>query len=373
MVNPEFEDLLDRNAGEFLADPEASAAGGGAGGAVFQHLGAELERVFAEESPRLSSSAQTRHLAALKYRAAVRRGAPALNFAWLRHALPRWAQVAAVAIVVVILANGMTVASASSLPGSPLYPVKRLAEQSNVLLATTPGERARIWMNLAGRRLDEVQRLLATEPHVNPIALDDIDESILRALTEVAGTRGTERIALLKQIIQLSVREQTVLDELAQTAPSDDRDRFEQTARLMEDVAHIAGTAQSSLGVPLSTPTNTATSTASPTTTETESPTETGTAEPTDTEAPPTLAPPTSEPPVENDGHQGPTGETPTLGSQAQDGSGHNHQPAATTQPQKTEPSEGDWNPSPAPSKSQTPQREPTENSQPSRSRTPDN
>lgn len=369
----EFDDLVDRLIGRSTGrDMPGSPDDADDREAAYQHLGSEIVRVLAQESPRLSSSAHAQHLATLRSRAAAKRKASATNLGWLRRAAPRWAQVAAVALVVVIMANGITVASAGSLPGSPLYPVKRLAEQSNILLATTPGERAGIWMNLAGRRLDEVQRLLATEPHVDAIAMDDIDESILRALTEVASTRGTERIALLQQIIELSVREQTVLDELAQNAPSDDRDRFEQTARLMEDVAHIAGTAQSSLGTPISTPTRTSTSTSLPTLTETESPTETGTSEPTDTEAPAQIVPATDSPPVENDVQQAPAGESPTAETKS-DGEGQNRRPAATSQPSKTGPPESGDYATPAPSKSQSPEREPTDNPVPTKSSTRDN
>lgn len=259
-MDPELDEELDRRISDLLAGNGRSRTGAGEKElGPYEDLAAQVARVMTEESPRPSTAAQVRNLAFLRARAAEKRAARHFDIAWFLHAAPRWVQIAAVAIVVVITANGITVASASSLPGSPLYSVKRLAEQSNVFLAPTAGERARIWMNLASRRLDEVQRLVALEPRVDPGTLDAIDESILHALTEIAGTRGTERIALLQQIVELSVREQNVLDELSLEASVDDRVRFQQTVRLMANVANFADAAQSNPQLPPSTPTSTET------------------------------------------------------------------------------------------------------------------
>jgi hypothetical protein len=380
-VDPEFDELVDRNISESLAGQAEPGQGEIEDrGAGYRRLASEISRVLTEESPRLTTAAESRHLAQLRARAKAKRGGPSLSFRWLLHAAPRWAQVAAVAVVVVLLANGITVASASSLPGSPLYPVKRLAEQSNVFFTPTAGERALIWMDLASRRLDEVQRVLAIQPRVDPKALDDIDESILHALTEIAATRGPERIALLKQIIQLSLREQNVLDDLAQEASSDDRTRFQQSAQLLEDVAHIADSAQTNLVLP--TNTLTATGTETGTATATGSPTETGT--PTDTmtstPVPPTVTPtpsalpPTDTPTVESQssGGGGASGPVPGPSSTTQKEGGPNDQPTATPEHRETEPGDGEKTGTPGPWKTGTPEHQKTETPDAQRTRTPD-
>ncbi len=240
----------------------------------YEHLAGEVTRVLMEESPRLAPSVQARQLAqiraqALQKRRAVHTG-PRWDFAWFLRAMPRWIQVAAIAVIVVLVANGITVASASSLPGSPLYLVKRLAEQSNLFLSPNAGQRARVWMNLASIRLDEAQRVLANGQRVDPAILDAVDQSIFNALAEIAGTRGAERVDLLKQITQLAMRQQLVLDELAPKASPTDRARFEQTSRLLGGVATLAGAAESNPSLPLVpavAPTATETPTVKPTAT----------------------------------------------------------------------------------------------------------
>lgn len=380
-MDPELDEELDRRISDLLAGNGRSRTGAGEKElGPYEDLAAQVARVMTEESPRPSTAAQVRNLALLRARAAEKRAARHFDIAWFLHAAPRWVQIAAVAIVVVIIANGITVASASSLPGSPLYPVKRLAEQSNVFLAPTAGERARIWMNLASRRLDEVQRLVALEPRVDPGTLDAIDESILHALTEIAGTRGTERIALLQQIVELSVREQNVLDELSLEAPDDDRVRFQQTVRLMANVAHFADAAQSNPALPLSTPTSTETTSPSerdgiPTATSPSSPTFTAippseTPSPTpDPSATPSLQEPSSTPaspvvqPTRGEPSDTPGGDSGKE-AQPQKTDGPEHENGDTPQPHKTE--------SPDPEKTDSPDREKTVAPQPQRTQPPD-
>jgi hypothetical protein len=393
-VDPEFDESLDREISELLAgEGQLGAVESDKELAKYAHLAAEISRVITEESPRLSTAAHVRNLALLRARSTQKRAARRLDAAWLLHAAPRWVQIAAVAIIVVIIANGITVASASSLPGSPLYAVKRLAEQSNVLFAPTAGERARIWMDLASRRLDEVQRLLAQQPRVDPGTLDAIDESILRALTETAGTRGTERIALLQQIIQLAVREQIVLDELALQASEDDRPRFQETSRLMANVAHLAGAAEANPALPLVTPTSTPTTTKSDQATGTL--TWTSTVEPRSTSTsiltlPSTQVPPSKSPPGEPTANRAPATEprqpgfspTPRAGQtpiaeptetpEAENSGTPQPQKTSSPEPEKTDSPEPNNTEPPEPQQTQSPDHENTVAPQPHRTGTPD-
>ncbi len=371
-----FDDQLDRKITELLSGESAEEMSDAdadtremAPAEGYEPLAAEITRVFMEESPRLAPSIQARQLAQLRARAAQKRRATASgsrwDFSWLLHAMPRWAQVAAVAIVVVLLANGITVASASSLPGSPLYPVKRLAEQSNLFLAPTAGERARVWMNLASIRLDEAQRVLAAGQRVDPALLDAVDQSIFNALAEIAGTRGAERVDLLKQITQLSIRQQQVLDGLAPKAPPTDRARFEQTSRLLGGVATLAGAAESNPSLPLAPtppPTATGTPTATPTNTSTVPPAATWTQPP----APPVVSNPAITEPdtssgsgTEDQAPSGPPANTPAPKEKDSPGpqgtqkpeSGDSNKPA----PGKTESSDQNKTESPGQNKTESP------------------
>ncbi len=233
----------------------------------YERLAAELSRTFTEESPRLSPAVQSRQLAALSM---LSRSPQRARRSWNWGTFVRWAQVAAIAIVVVVLVNGLTIASANTLPGSPLYPFKRLAEQSNLFFTPSADQRARAWMSLANVRLDEAQRLVASGQSVDPEILGAIEASLRNALRETTDASGSERLILLEQITDLAVRQQNVLDALAGRAAPADRKRLEQAARDLDDVATLAGEAQATPSSSTATPTLTvmpsATPLASPTT-----------------------------------------------------------------------------------------------------------
>lgn len=200
----------------------------------------EFARLTSEESPRMSNAARTQGLVALRAGAGRKRAEKRPNPLAFLFGFPRWVQLGLVAVVVVLIANGVSSAAADALPGSLLYPFKRFGEGGQLLLQNTNGQRAQLWMNLANTRLDEIQRLLASGGRVDPSALDAIDDSILRALSELAGTRGDERVELLKQLLALSIRQQQVVTQLADNASPADRARFEQTAKLLAGVANYA-------------------------------------------------------------------------------------------------------------------------------------
>jgi len=81
----------------------------------------------------------------------------------LVHVIGRRFAVAAAAFVVTGGGVGLVATSAAALPGEMLYPVKRAGERVDLLLHTDPGDDARILLEHAQTRLDEVAGLLASE------------------------------------------------------------------------------------------------------------------------------------------------------------------------------------------------------------------
>ncbi len=280
-----------------------------------EQVAREFARLASEESPRLSNAARTQGIRALRTRAAQKRSQRRANPFVFLAVMPRWAQMLGVAFVVVLIANGITTVAADSLPGSLLYPFKRFGEGGQLLLQNTNGQRAQLWMNFANTRLDEVQRLLASGAHVYPSALDEVDESILRALAELSGTRGDERVDLLKKLTALAIRQQQIVNQLAQNASASDRARLEQTSKLLQGVASYAQSTDAVIGpdispfqflTPSATPTNSPTALPTSTSTPTVTPQPTATpsntipaptAAPSNTIAPPTVTPSNTKPP----------------------------------------------------------------------------
>jgi Domain of unknown function (DUF5667) len=326
----ELDEVLDQRITELLSgEPQKGAAETSSPLAAYEQLSAEVARVFVETSPRLANAVQARQLADLRARALQKRAARRFRVLRILAAIPRWAQIAVIALVVVLLANGITGAAAGSLPGSPLYFFKRFAEQSNVLLTPTASDRARAWMNLASVRLDEAQRLVANKQRVDPATLDAVDQSILNALSEIAATRGPQRVALLQAITQLAIRQQSILDQLAAEALPADRQRLEQTARLLNGIAALAGTVPPDSG---SAPTP-----ATPTPTESATPTLVPTGTP---PASPSLLPVRIIGATESSPQESPE-KGSTAGPSGEEVKTPSGQPQASPQPQSTEPPEG--------------------------------
>ncbi len=200
----------------------------------------------AQESPRLSNVARAREWKRLDTH--LRGNTPPRKhhgFAWWLR-VPRWAQIATIALVVVLVLNGINSVAANSLPGSFLYPFKRLGESGELLARLSPAERARLQMNFANRRLDEVQALLQRNERVDPAILDAIDESILAALSETINTRGVERAQLLQALAQLTRRQEEILRALAANASPAERERFLSSAQFLRGIADFAISAEAS-------------------------------------------------------------------------------------------------------------------------------
>ena len=78
-----------------------------------------------------------------------------------QHRRPIWRQTlryaAALLLVIVLAATGLTTASANSLPGDQLYSVKRTVEDVRLALASADG-RASLHVDFAERRIDEFEK-----------------------------------------------------------------------------------------------------------------------------------------------------------------------------------------------------------------------
>jgi hypothetical protein len=133
--------------------------------------------------------------------------------------------VTAAATLMVILAlvlaggGGIVYASTDSLPGSPLYGVKRATEEVQLFLAPTGTRRAELHINFAQRRLEEVQALAQAKGKVDEETLAAIAEETDLALEEVEGVHPADKSDLLEKLASLTERQQAVLKGVQAKAP----------------------------------------------------------------------------------------------------------------------------------------------------------
>lgn len=201
---------------------------------------------------------------------------------------PMWWRLlpAAVALLVIVsLGWGATSASAASLPGDLLYPIKRLSEQAAIIL-TSPASQPDLHLALAQRRLDEFTGLSA-RGEVQPALLAEAEAEINVALGQNEHSAEPGLPERVEQVAQQAEGQLQILSERTASLSVEQQQTIQAAQGLVAvNRARIAElkSQPGGHGRPIATPqppTSTATSTPLPTFTATLSPTLELTIEPT--------------------------------------------------------------------------------------------
>jgi len=170
-----------------------------------------------------------------------------------RHLLPRL--VLAPAAAAILLVAGAVAASANSLPDSPLYPVKGIAEQARGVFAFSPSDRLAYHLELAQTRLLEAEAMIAR--HRVDLADETfkaMDQQLENAAAVVTAETGSDAVVgadlrnRLEQAIavhdrQLAGLQGQVTNPTAQDAIARARDR---AAKALEDARPVKPSASPS-------------------------------------------------------------------------------------------------------------------------------
>jgi hypothetical protein len=147
---------------------------------------------------------------------------------WYRMPVLRFA----VAMLVVVLALGRGVAAAQySLPGSPLYPVKRAGEDLRLSLAFKPDQRAALHMDFAQTRLAETLALLDSQRPADERVLDDLAREYELAWANIELLPAGNAQAQRARYITESQAEVAALAEALERAPQTDRQSIDAALR----------------------------------------------------------------------------------------------------------------------------------------------
>ena len=90
----------------------------------------------------------------------------------------RFTYLVALVLVVLLATSGVTFASQNSLPGEPLYPVKRLSEEAKIFIVFDQRAKKKERIKLTTRRADEVQKLAGKDPKKAEEVLDDYESQM---------------------------------------------------------------------------------------------------------------------------------------------------------------------------------------------------
>ena len=240
------------------------------------------------EAPRLSPAAFAQGRARVA-RAASAAGRPrrvlAFPTAGSRRRRPastaaRWRTWAAAAAAVMIFAVASTVSAAStSLPGTPLYGVKRVSEDVRGLIAFSPEAKANWHAQLVARRLEEAVRLQELGRPVPPELLAEAEEEFERAVAASTVLPPERRGALMSRWL---AQYQAIQGRTAEAQP---------VARVVERTTENLRALIETMGTPVPTPVLAATPTPIATPTPEPAPPTATPVLPTATPVPPTATP----------------------------------------------------------------------------------
>jgi Domain of unknown function (DUF5667) len=146
----------------------------------------------------------------------------------------RWA-VALVAVLVLLLAGvGTVTASASSLPGDTLYPVKTTTEKVQGFFTFGSEAKANFYMSLAQRRLDELNALVEKNQNIPPSLLEAMGSETDDAIEILSQNKqvGNESI---DRLMGLTSNQKAVLTEVVEKVPSKAKVKIQEALKQSED------------------------------------------------------------------------------------------------------------------------------------------
>lgn|GEM_PF-2980458 len=173
-----------------------------------QGRGIEVEQVLRGVVADMPEAARAR------IRESVLSAATAATSPGRAHAL--FVRAAAVFSALAISVGGVSFASASALPGSPLYPLKRAIEETQVALQLGRTSRADTLMEITHERVREVERLIES----------DAAEERIREAAEEFGDAAERAVSAEDDPVQSRERVSEIEDSV-QEAPAQVRERVE--------------------------------------------------------------------------------------------------------------------------------------------------
>jgi len=147
---------------------------------------------------------------------------------------PRWFSFPAVlrpafaaAAILVLVLVGATSAAASSLPGDPLYVVKRTTEDVQVVLTFDEVARMQLLARLADRRLEELAEIAKQRPSSAPTATQEYADAVERfanALDDVRNADSEDKRNAAQILAEAAqAKHKVVLDAVKDQLPEADK------------------------------------------------------------------------------------------------------------------------------------------------------
>jgi Domain of unknown function (DUF5667) len=131
----------------------------------------------------------------------------------------------AVAALLVLVLAGATSAAASSLPGDPLYAVKRASEDVRLALTFDDVARTQLLSDLTDRRLEELAEIAKKRPSSAPTATQEYADAVTNfanALDKLRDADSEDKRNAAQALAEAArAKHKAVLDEVKDQLPAD--------------------------------------------------------------------------------------------------------------------------------------------------------
>jgi hypothetical protein len=164
--------------------------------------------------PEFERLAKYRFLSALQEKSGKKSESKMPLWRWQR----RLAVAFAVILVLFLVGAGTVTASASSLPGDMLYPVKTATEKIQGFFKFGNEAKAGFYIELAQRRLSEIEALSGKNRAISQSLLDTMNEDTEWAIELIIKNKSAGK-GLIGRLIGLTSNQKTVLAKVIEKAP----------------------------------------------------------------------------------------------------------------------------------------------------------
>ena len=131
-------------------------------------------------------------------------------------------------------AGGTAFATASSLPGSPLYPAKLAVEQARLQVAASPTDQAQLHMILAQVRIEEMEKLAVSGREPGQEVMNQLQQHLEQALQLAAGMPDDAMQGTLAQWEQQIQQQEQALQQAGSQAPETAQEPLRQALGMLQ-------------------------------------------------------------------------------------------------------------------------------------------
>ena len=131
-------------------------------------------------------------------------------------------------LILVSLGIGTAVSALQSVPGQPIYPLKKIVENIQLKLTSDPSARANLQIQFATNRLNELSTVIeknqageiSTEEAQKIVAstVKDLQQTTAAALSTTSASNTNPKVSTLTKLVDLSNKQQAVLQPLLSAA-----------------------------------------------------------------------------------------------------------------------------------------------------------